>query len=125
MKRFFASLICLLLLSIAARAEETIISFKSDITVNPNATIDVIESIAVISDGSTIRHGIFRDFPTRYTDKNGVQMRVDFSVQSVTRNDQAENYSVTGITLTRMVPVIEIEELLARPLIFLLGFWPC
>ncbi len=98
MKRFFASLICLLLLSIAAQAEETIISFKSDITINANATLDVIESIAVISDGSTIRHGIFRDFPTRYTDKNGVRMRVNFSVESVTRNDQAENYAVESIS---------------------------
>ena len=98
MKRFLASLICLLLLTIAVQAEETIISFKSDVTVNSNSTLDVVEAIAVISDGSTIRHGIFRDFPTRYTDKNGVQMRVDFSVQDVTRNGQPENYVVESIT---------------------------
>ena len=98
MKGFLGSLICLLLLLTAAQAEETIISFKSDITVNTNATLDVTESIAVISDGSTIRHGIFRDFPTRYIDKNGVQMRVDFSAESVTRNGQPENYVVESIT---------------------------
>ena len=105
MKRFFASLICLLLFSLAGKAEETIASFKSDITVKADATLDVTEAITVISDGTTIRHGIFRDFPTRYTDKNGVQMRVDFTVASVTRNSNPETYVIESITNGKRVKI--------------------
>ncbi len=114
MKRFLASLICLLLLSSAAQAEETIISFKSDITVNTNSTLDVVEAIAVISDGSTIRHGIFRDFPTRYTDRNGIQMRVDFSVENVTRNGSPENYVVESISGGQRVKIGD-KDILVEP----------
>ncbi len=114
MKRFLASLICLLLLSIAVQAEETIISFKSDVTVNSNSTLDVVEAIAVISDGSTIRHGIFRDFPTRYTDKNGIQMRVDFSVESVSRNGEPENYVVESISGGKRIKIGD-KDILIEP----------
>lgn len=114
MKRFIASLICLLLLSIVGQAEETIISFKSDVTVNSNSTLDISESIAIISDGSTIRRGIFRDFPTRYTDKNGVQVRVDFSVKNVSRNGQPENYVVESISGGKRIKIGD-KDILIEP----------
>ena len=48
---------------------ERITDYKSDITVARNGVLNVTETIAVIAAGDRIRHGIFRDFPTTYTDK--------------------------------------------------------
>jgi uncharacterized membrane protein YgcG len=98
MGRFYAGLICLILLAYPAGAEETIVKFLSDVTVNTDASLDVVETISVLSDGTTIRHGIFRDFPTRYTDQHGINMRVDFEVRSVMRNATPENYAIESLS---------------------------
>ncbi len=97
-KTLAVTFMLLLLLVFPGHAEETIVKFDSDVTVNSDASLDVIEAISVLSDGTTIRHGIFRDFPTRYVDRHGFAKRVDFDVQSVTRNSQSENYTIEAIS---------------------------
>jgi uncharacterized membrane protein YgcG len=76
---------------------ERITSYSSDITVARNGTLTVTETIAVIAADENIRHGIFRDFPTTYTDKLGRRVRVDFDVLKVTRDGHAEPYDLDGI----------------------------
>ena len=98
MRNFIAACLCLLSITLAARANEEIIRFHSDVTVNTDASMDVTEAITVTSEGTRIRHGIFRDFPTRYIDKHGVAQTVDFSVQSVARDGHAEPYNVESIS---------------------------
>jgi uncharacterized membrane protein YgcG len=70
---------------------EQILSYHSDITVNPNATLLVRETISVFATGTQIRHGIYRDFPTRYQDRFGNAYVVHFEVVSVQRDDQPED----------------------------------
>lgn len=76
-----------------ARADERILSFVSDVTVNPDASITVHETITVNAENNQIRHGIFRDFPTTYTDRNGVQVKVGFDVLDVSRDGHGEPWS--------------------------------
>jgi hypothetical protein len=69
---------------------EGITSFHSDITVNPDSTLKVTEIIAVYCAGEQIRHGIYRDFPTRYTDNQGRPYTVGFNLLATTRDGQTE-----------------------------------
>src|SRR3989344_32845 len=74
-----------------AFAAEEIRSFHSDITVNPNSTITVTETIAVVAEGNEIRRGIYRDFPTRYQDRYGNNYTVGFDIVLVTRDGSPES----------------------------------
>jgi hypothetical protein len=89
----------LLTLSGAALADddERITSYASDITVARNGALTVTETISVIAAGDQIHHGIFRDFPTTYTDKLGRIVRVGFAVIAVTRDGAREPYDVDNI----------------------------
>jgi uncharacterized membrane protein YgcG len=74
----------------AADPPERILSFASHITVEPDASMLVTETITVISTGEQIRRGIFRDFPTAYRDRAGNSYTVEFSVRDVLRNGKPE-----------------------------------
>ena len=93
-RRLLASLSLVVLsaaLPAAAQDSERILSFHSDITVNPDASLVVRETIRVRARGQDIRRGIFRDFPTRYRDKSGVRT-VGFELLEVQRDGQTEPY---------------------------------
>ena len=70
----------------AAAAEERILHYLSDVLVEADGALDVTETIRVRSEGALIDHGIYRDFPTRYTNRVGAQVRVGFEVVSVQRD---------------------------------------
>jgi uncharacterized membrane protein YgcG len=80
----------------AEQAGERILSYASDITVNADASLDVVETIRVRAEGQQINHGIYRDFPTRY-ERAGRTVRVGFEVQGVTRDGQPERYATERI----------------------------
>ena len=65
---------------------ERICSFDSRITVNPDGSMLVEETIDVESAGIDIVHGIYRDFPTRYRDRAGNRYSVLFYIVSVRRD---------------------------------------
>jgi uncharacterized membrane protein YgcG len=90
--RILALALALVGLALPVAAEEEIRRFISDVTVNADATMDVRETITVLSQQIEIRHGIFRDFPTTYTDNKGQRVRVDFKVLSVERDGAPEPY---------------------------------
>lgn len=79
-------------------ADERITSFRSDITVNKDGTMNVVETIKVISEQNEIRHGIYREFPTRYKDRNRNDYVVGFDVLSVTRDGTKEPYHTAGMS---------------------------
>jgi len=81
-----------LLLSGLAQADERILSYHSDIEINPDRSIIVTETIRVRAEGNKIKRGIYRDFPTRYTDHYGNDYQVGFQVLSVERDGKAESY---------------------------------
>jgi uncharacterized membrane protein YgcG len=71
---------------------ERILSFHSDIEVLQNTTMIVAETITVYSTGNEIKRGIYRDFPTRYTDRYGQHYVVDFKVEEVLLDGKPESY---------------------------------
>lgn len=73
---------------------EYIQNFSSKLTVHEDGSLGVEEGISVYADGNKIKHGIYRDFPTSYTDRYGNKIRVGFQVVSVQRGNGAEPYHV-------------------------------
>ena len=86
-----------LLYSGNSRAEEKILAYHSDITLHPDATMLVIETIKVSAEGNRIKHGIYRDFPTEYEDRFGNKYEVGFNLLSVTKNGFSEPYHIQGL----------------------------
>ena len=75
---------------------ERIISYLSEIDVASDGTLNVTETIRVMSEQRDIRHGIYRDFPTRYRG-GGRRIRVGFEVLSVQRGGRAEPFALERI----------------------------
>jgi len=78
--------------ALARELPEEILSYHSDITVYPDASMLVKETIRVRAAGVEIKRGIYRDFPTRYRDRLGNTYVVKFQVQEVQRDDAPEEY---------------------------------
>jgi uncharacterized membrane protein YgcG len=87
----------LLLWSPLASASEQILSFHSDIAVQPNGDLMVTETIEVNAEGEQIERGIYRDFPTLYRDKLGNLTRVGFQLLSVARNGNPEPHQTKSL----------------------------
>ena len=79
-----------------APAGERILSYSSEVTVNRDSSLSVVETIRVRAEGNQIRRGIYRDFPTRY-EREGRTVRVGFDVQGVARNGQSEPFGTERI----------------------------
>ena len=95
----------LLLLTGLAQADERILSYHSDIQVNPDRSLIVTETIQVRAEGNKIKRGIYRDFPTRYTDHYGNDYHVGFQVLS--DNAMAKRKAITRkIFLMVSVPTL-------------------
>ncbi len=82
----------------ASAQSERILNFKSFITVNPDASMSVIENLTVRSTRQEIKRGIIRDFPTTYRNRWGNTVRVNFEVTEVLRDDQPELYHIRRVS---------------------------
>ncbi len=71
---------------------ERILSFISDVTVGSDGDLSVVETIFINSCQQSIRHGIYRDFPTEYRDRFGHRYRTTFNVTGVTRDGIPEKF---------------------------------
>jgi len=89
--------VLLLLLPLSVVADERILSFHSDIRVMTSGMIEVTETITVRAEGNRIRRGIYRDFPTEYTDRLGNEYRVAFRPLALLRNERGEPYHTQPI----------------------------
>ncbi len=96
--RLLTVLLVLALFTSVATAAERILDYHSDIQVLPNSSIEVHETIRVRSEGRSIRHGIFRDFPTTYTDRVGNPYNVGFAIVDVRRDGQPESYTQDSLS---------------------------
>ena len=83
-------LVALALYASGLGAQERITSYDISIDVNKDASLDITERISVHAEGSQIRRGIYRDFPTVYRDRLGNRVRVDLDVRSVEKNGVME-----------------------------------
>jgi hypothetical protein len=76
--------------------DERILSFDSHIVVSQDGSMVVKETIIVQSTGEQIRHGITREFPTRYTAR-GLHYSVGFDIESVERDGHEESYHTSDL----------------------------
>ncbi|MGY0611186.1 DUF2207 domain-containing protein [Luteimonas sp. A501] len=82
--------VSVLLAPAAAAAKERVLAYDSVVEVQADGSLDVTEHIRVRAEGSRIRRGITRDFPTRYKDRRGNNVVVAFEVESVERDGHKE-----------------------------------
>ena len=82
---------CLLLASMAG-ADERILNYSTEVMLHPNGELTVTEVIRVRAEGNEIRRGIYRDFPTSYTDRFDNNYQVDFGVDSIARGGEPESW---------------------------------
>ncbi|BCP54761.1 hypothetical protein K32_33780 [Kaistia sp. 32K] len=97
---------------LAAGAEERILRFVSDVTVERNGDLEVVETIRVQAEGNEIRRGILRDFPTTYRDDRGGSVVVGFDVESVTRDGQNEPFAIETLSNGKRIRIGSAETLL-------------
>jgi len=113
-RRITLSLAFLLAVSAPALAVERIVQFISDVNVQRNGDLQVTETIRVEAEGKAIRRGIFRDFPTSYTRRDGTHAEVGFEVSAVTRNGAAEHYVLERIQNGMRVRIGNADQLIPR-----------
>ncbi|GAB4470295.1 MAG: hypothetical protein OHK0044_12800 [Burkholderiaceae bacterium] len=82
----------------AAAGEEKIVDFAADVAVARDGAIAVTETIVVQAEGTRIKRGILRDFPTVYTDRAGNAVRVPFQVVAVRRDGAPEPYALEALS---------------------------
>ena len=82
---------------LAADGSERILSFDSLITVHPDSTMAIEETIKVLAEGQDIKHGIYRDFPTIYRDMLLNRSMRGFRVEKVLRDGKKENFIYEAI----------------------------
>lgn len=73
-------------------AEEKIYNYDENIYIHEDGSMDVEEIITVYAAGNQIQRGIYRDFPTRYKDRYGNNVKIKFDVTEVLRDDETEPY---------------------------------
>jgi uncharacterized membrane protein YgcG len=77
-----------------AAAAERILDFHSEVTVQPDASLIVIETIKVRAESRQIKRGIVREFPTSYRNRLGSTVEVGFSLRQVKLNGKTEPYHI-------------------------------
>jgi uncharacterized membrane protein YgcG len=82
----------------AAQADERILHYSSDVTIQPDASLEVTETIDIRAERNAINHGIFRDFPTRYRGTHGSQVRVGFTFGGATLDGQPVEASTSPVS---------------------------
>src|SRR5437762_1880210 len=66
-------------------------AFHSDITVNTDASISVVETIS--ADFGTEHHGIFRIIPYKFTTTNGQTASIPIIITAVTQDGQPAQFT--------------------------------
>src|SRR5690606_38963414 len=82
----------LVFFAVFGSARERILSYHSLISVEESGDLLVQEDITVQAEGNEIKRGIYRSFPTKYSDKLGSRFNVGFDVVSVLKNGEPEPY---------------------------------
>jgi len=75
-----------------ALADERILSYDETVTVSADGSMYVREVIRVRAEGNKIRRGIYRDFPTTYSGRNGQQYVVGFAFQGASLDGRPEQW---------------------------------
>lgn len=111
--RFRTLLLALLLAAtgVAARAEEYIKSFRTDIEIARTGKLEVTETITIVSEGKAFKHGIVRDFPMGHMTPDGMQP-VKLEIIDVMRDGEPEGHHPGFIAGGRRVYIGREDALL-------------
>lgn len=93
---------------------ERILKFTSDIEIHQDSSMTVEENITVRAEHVEIKRGIYRDFPTRYRDRHGNRINVQFDVLAVLKDGRPENYTVENIANGKRVRIGNPDVFLNR-----------
>jgi len=104
--------LALALIAAPALAEERITNFASDIRVQRNGALDVVETISLVAENMQIERGIQRDFPTRYPGRLGGHVQVGFDVLGVERDGHPEPYRLMEMRNGTRVRIGDAAKLL-------------
>jgi len=80
MRRIFVLCWALMFVSVWCIANERIVRWDSDITIEHDGSLHVVEALTVNCEGREIRRGIVREFPTDYKDGAGFEYKVRFNL---------------------------------------------
>ena len=108
-------IVCLgLVMAMPVTAVERVTDFHSSIRISADGVLTVTERIAVQAEGSEIKRGILRDFPTDYRDRLGNRVNVPFDVMEVKRNGAREHWVLERLSNGARVRIGRGEVMLAR-----------
>ncbi len=107
-----SALVLFMASSVLAVADERITYFASDVTVNPDLSLTVRETIDVNSEGNVIKRGIFRDIPTTYSNGHGTRFRVGLEVESVQLDGTDEPFTVLDISNGKRIRIGSADVLI-------------
>ena len=108
--------ICLILYlfcTVTLHAYERISHFVSDIVINQDSSLLVTETIKVFAEGDQIRHGIVREFPTKYSGHAGTIYNTHFELQSVKCNDKRVAYHVENASNGKRIYIGDKQQVLS------------
>lgn len=114
LRAVIAALALLLLVVAPAAADEVIRAFDSAVTLLPDGSVDVTETIDVTAEGDEIKRGIYRDIFTTLTNPDGSRLRSDLDVKSVTRDGQAEPYTIEGLRNALRIRIGDADVFISR-----------
>ena len=90
--RYLLLLLTLIFCAGNVSALERILDYQTDILIQRNGTLLITEKITVNAEHTSIRRGIYRDFPTIYHLPDGTRYQTTFDIIDVKRNGQSEPY---------------------------------
>ncbi len=97
-----------------AAASEAILDYKSRIVIKADSSLTVTETLRVRAEGREIKRGIFRAFPTLYSDSRGGTVRVPFEVVEVLRDGQPEPYHIESASNGKVVYIGKSDVFLRK-----------
>lgn len=98
--------------AIAHAGNEKILDFVSNITVNKDASLDVIEVITVKTNEDKILHGIVRRLPTRYKDSYGISHHTKYFIKDILMNNLHSAYHAERYRSHYNIYIGKIDEML-------------
>ena len=78
--------------SICFAQQEQITSFHTDIEVDTTSTIQITETIDIISSGNIFKRGIVRYLPKYKTDSAGKQLQLNYEIIHITKDGEKEKF---------------------------------
>ncbi len=112
--RLLNVLTALLALALPTLAREEFRTYSSDVTLNTDGSVDVVETIDANAEGVDIRRGIYRDIPVTMQGERGNKIRIALDVTAVRRDGAPEIFRVERMGDFQRIWIGNPDALLSR-----------